>query len=78
VGLGKYEHIKNIKMMASEPEKNHIFLVDSGKDLRKVVSKLTKAICEDIKPSMKEFTVSENGKVLTSQLYNSQDKKAAR
>jgi hypothetical protein len=69
VGLGKYEYIKNLKMMASEPEKNHCFVVKKGEELSKITKKLTKAICKDIKPVMKEFSVTENKQVLTSQQY---------
>lgn len=69
VGLGKHEYAKNLKMMASEPEENHCFVVKKGEELSKLTSKLAKAICKDIKPEMKEFTVTENNKVLTSQQY---------
>ncbi|KXJ07918.1 Matrilin-3 [Exaiptasia diaphana] len=71
VGLGKHEHMKNIKMMASDPEKTHIFLVENGKQLNSLTKKLADAICKDIKPVMQKFTVSENSKVITSLLYNS-------
>ena len=72
VGLGQHENIKNLKMMSSEPQENHCFLVERGEDLYKVIGKLTKAICKDIKPEMKEFTVTENNRVLTSQQYQTE------
>ncbi|KAK3749888.1 hypothetical protein QZH41_008271 [Actinostola sp. cb2023] len=69
VGLGRFEHLKNIKMMASEPVKKHVFLVKEGEELSKLVYKLTQGICKDIRPVMKKFTVMENGKVITSLTY---------
>lgn len=58
--------------MASEPEENHCFMVKKGEELSKLAAKLTKAICKDLKPEMKEFSVTENNQVLTSQQYQTE------
>ena len=70
IGLGEFEHLKNIRMVASEPINKHVFLVKNGTELSKISHKLATAICKDVKPTSKKFTVTENGQIITSLLYN--------